>query len=143
MLSNSFITHAPLSTLEVPSGMYLISTFRRRYMINPYKGEGSSYLAMASRASDTPRLPLLSSSTESREVYFSRYLFTASQHAPSQMKLCARICVLLTNQPPASATVLWYASCTAGLSKPLSDILVLVRTLWWVCLDRGTPVPPL
>lgn len=28
-----------------------------------------------------------------------------------------------THHPPASLTVVWYASCTAGTSRPFSDIL--------------------
>lgn len=75
------LLHAPCSKREVPSGMNLIKTLRRRYMIKPYSGDDSSYLAIAFLASWTPLLPRASSSTESLETYFNRNLITL-QHSP-------------------------------------------------------------
>lgn len=39
------------NTLEVPSGIYFINTFRRRYTTTPYTGDAASYFAIAARAS--------------------------------------------------------------------------------------------
>ena len=73
-IARLLLSTLPCSSRDVPSGMYLINVFLRRYIINPYKGEASVYAVIALRASDTPCLPRPSNSTESLEVYLSRNL---------------------------------------------------------------------
>jgi hypothetical protein len=47
----------PWSSLEVPSGTYLIRNLRLRYINKPYSGDFSWYSEIALRASDTPPRP--------------------------------------------------------------------------------------
>lgn len=97
--------------------MYLINIFRRRYSNNPYSGDASVYPMIALRASDTPFLPRPSSSTASLDVYFNRNLY-----GPQPLPCDCHACLLETHQPPASATAVWYAFWTSGLSRPLRDM---------------------
>lgn len=70
--------HLPLMSLEQSSGMYLMMTLLRRYRKKPYKGDGSSYRAMAFRISTIPPVPRPSRPTSSREVYLRRNLELSS-----------------------------------------------------------------
>lgn len=67
--------YLPCNSRDVPSGMYLIKIFRRRYSKKPYSGDFSSYCATAPRASAAPPVPRASTSTASREAYLSRNLY--------------------------------------------------------------------
>lgn len=51
-----------------------MTTFLRRYLRNPYRGDVSSYWAILFRISTMPPLPRPRSSTSSRLAYFSRNL---------------------------------------------------------------------
>jgi len=69
---NRIYWYIPCKSREVPSGMNLMRTLRRRYIIKPYSGDFSSYLSSSLRASCTPPFPFASNSTESRLVYLSK-----------------------------------------------------------------------
>jgi hypothetical protein len=89
----------PCSSLEMPSGTYLTSTLLRLYFIKPYKGDGSVYLATASRTSDTPPVPRASRSTSSLEAYLSRNLMDEQlAHEGTLLRIDDAY------QPPGSAT---------------------------------------